>query len=244
MIYSTDLHVHPHDCDFSKQLSYVTLGSLFLDIAGRAANEHGFGMNLFHSKGAAWVLSRFSVEVYRRPKEYERVTIRTWIRGVNSIFSERFFQMLDNDGVVLVESASLWSVIDLKTRKMLDLTSIGKLDDFIVDQSIVMDSTKRVSKSVAESGKITTHNILYSDIDMNIHVNSMKYLQWVMDSFTLDFHMDNSISRYDINFLKEMRYPQVATILKEEQEDGVVFAISNEEKAVCCRIKISFLHET
>lgn len=238
MIFSTSIEIHPHDTDFSRRISPVTLGSYILDTAGRAANEHGFGMSHMNTSGAAWVLSRFSVEMHSLPLQYETITIHTWVRAVNPIFSKRLYIVTDKNNNIVAEADSLWSVIDLNTRKVVNLTELGNLTDYIVEKDNSITPTTKIGKQSLENSQQFNHHIIYSDIDLNVHVNSMKYLQWALDTHNIDYFKENSIHRYDMNFLKEMTFGQEANIHREEIEKSSLFSITNDENTPCCRIKL------
>jgi len=44
----------------------------------------------------------------------------------------------------------------------------------------------------------------YYDIDLNGHVNTTRYVDWMMDTFPVDFHRNNYLSKLSLNMMKEI----------------------------------------
>jgi acyl-ACP thioesterase len=84
-----------------------------------------------------------------------------------------------------------------------------------------------------------THRVVVSDIDMNQHVNSMKYLQWAIDTLSLNEIMNNTIKRMDINYLREALYNQNIQIYNETMDNNRKFELRNEDGVACCRIQLT-----
>jgi acyl-ACP thioesterase len=45
----------------------------------------------------------------------------------------------------------------------------------------------------------------YFDIDLNAHVTSSRYIDWMMDTFESSFHKENYPTELSINFLRETK---------------------------------------
>ncbi len=239
MIFQTTYYTLPHQTDFSKHITPQHLGSLILDTAGQAANNHGFGMSLLNeTQNVAWVLSRFSVQIYAIPPMYSTITIRTWVRSINAVFTKRLFSISNEKDEIIAEADSLWSIINMQTRKVADLTAIPNIQNSIINKDISMSAVAKVPRENISNCKQYHHDIKFSDIDLNQHTNSMKYLQWCLDTLPVQFFKENNITRYDINFLKEMLETETATINKDFSPLSTVFCISNTENTPCCRIKL------
>lgn len=76
--------------------------------------------------------------------------------------------------------------------------------------------------------------VKYSDIDINRHVNSMRYIQWLTDLFDIDKYKKNRIKRFEINYVNESFWGDDIQIYQyEKQPDEFFFEIKKEEKQVC-----------
>ena len=236
-----DFYIYPREADASKRISLQNIGAYILDAAGMAAKARGFGMDYMHANGLAWVTSRIAIEMKEYPHEYETISIETWVEDCTSIFSTRNFLIYNNKKEVIGQASTLWSMIDFNTRKMVDLLKTTKLADHVVTtqkEIFTMDKPKRVDFK-GEGDATSTHRVVVSDIDMNQHVNSMKYLQWAIDTLSLDDIMNTTIKRLDINYLREALYNQNIEVHRTDIDNQKRFELRNEEGQVCCRIQLT-----
>ncbi len=154
-------------------------------------------LNLF------WVLSRMHVQIERIPLWHEKLTVRTWEKPHSYISQPRDFQVLDEQGNVIVRAASIWAIIDAKSKPQ-------KLEDFDMDIRTPIDEDALTTKAfprMPAAPKLenpTFKTVLHSDIDLNEHVNNTKYLQWVLDEWGHDFCMQHPIEEISIHFISQL----------------------------------------
>jgi acyl-ACP thioesterase len=67
----------------------------------------------------------------------------------------------------------------------------------------------------------------------------MKYLQWAIDTLSLDEIMNKKVIRLDINYLKEALYNQNIAIYSNSEEDNKCFELRNEAVQACCKIRLT-----
>ncbi|MBN2256145.1 MAG: hypothetical protein JW736_10585, partial [Deltaproteobacteria bacterium] len=48
--------------------------------------------------------------------------------------------------------------------------------------------------------------VSYRDLDMNEHVNNVRYIEWIIDSFPLEFLRNHTLKELEINYLAEALY--------------------------------------
>lgn len=236
-----DFYIYPREADASKRISLQNIGAFILDTAGMAANACGFGMDYMHKNGLAWVTSRMAIEMKEYPHEYETISIETWVEDCTSIFSTRNFLIYNDKKDVIGQASTLWSMIDFKTRKMVDLLKTTKLADHVVTtqkELFTIGKPKRVDYR-GEGDARLTHRVVVSDIDMNQHVNSMKYLQWAIDTLSLNEIMNSTIKRLDINYLREALYDQNIDVYCANIDNQKRFELRNENGQACCKIQLT-----
>ena len=66
--------------------------------------------------------------------------------------------------------------------------------------------------------------VRYGDIDSNMHVNNVKYVEWAVESLPLDIVSNYELKELSVVFEKECRYGTEISASYEikENEDGVV----------------------
>ena len=79
------------------------------------------------------------------------------------------------------------------------------------------------------------HGVLYSALDFNCHANSVKYLQWVVDTLPLEVLREKRFARTDINFLREVHYGERLRIFACGADEPL-FEIRNGSGEAVCRL--------
>ena len=63
--------------------------------------------------------------------------------------------------------------------------------------------------------------VKYSDIDINKHLNSMKYIEYFVDLFDLEMFRTKEIKRLEINYMTEACYGSAISLLKKKENENV-----------------------
>jgi acyl-ACP thioesterase len=234
-----DYEIEAKDIDFRRRVSLRSLTSLLLTTAGRNADENGFGLFELQSEQYTWVLSRLVIDMERLPVEKDLLSVETWIEKVGTAFTTRNFRMCDRAGDLLGYAASSWAVIDMQTRRSVRLDTIPSMQRFVVPESTPLGEPARIGDVEGPTANVFT--VKYSDIDVNEHANSMNYVQWLSDCFSLDYYRSHHIRRFEINFLKEIVCGDDGEVhCRMTAPDDHLFQIETREKGVACRARILF----
>jgi acyl-ACP thioesterase len=161
----------------------------------------GFGVGDLNTGNASWVLSRMSVELKRLPERGESIDIYTWVSDYGRLFTTRNMTVADESGGRIGAAVTLWAMIDLDTRRPLDLSSLSNRGTSLVDREPPIERPRKVGSM--EPSTESAHTVVYSDIDFNGHVGSMKYLEWMIDTLPCDAAAGLSAVRLDINYMHE-----------------------------------------
>jgi len=226
------------DVDFNDAIRFTQMGGYLLHTAGENAKENGFGINVLHVQDQAWVLSRLAFEMYRYPLAEEPFQIETWIEDLGRVFTTRNFKILDASGEIIGAASSIWCMLDMNTRKALDMKSKSEYAGFATG---IPSLIERPSKVAAVGGSsVSRHRIKYSDIDFNRHTNSIKYLEWMMDIFPLEVFLHQKVRRMDVNYINEALFGEIVEIYQDfTQANKCIFDIRRGEDMIC-RAQILF----
>lgn len=223
--------IEPQDVDFTLRASASSIVNYMLNVAGLDAHNKGFGVEVLQDSSLTWVLMRFAVEIEYRPERYDTVEIDTWISDFNRLSSTRNFRMRIGDRVV-ASGVSMWCVLNMETRQSMDMSMMKEAHDrFIVAEPSPIAQPARLRPVVPTM--TMSRPVVYSDIDFNRHVNTLRYVDLIFDMLPLDVIENNGGMRLDINFLAEARYGEILAI--GAMNDGGVwsFDITSEDKALC-----------
>lgn len=238
----------PFHCDFTKHLFIGHLGNNLLNAADFHSNDRGYGVNYLNSVNKTWVLSRLSVELDKIPAIYEDFVVETWIDSVIRYFTNRNFKITNKDGYVYGYGKSIWAMIDTTTRQPVDIlkTSNETISEYL--ETDYANPIKKSSRVKLDDDLKLQQSILttYSDIDINGHVNSIKYIEHILDLFPIEYYKKYRIKKFDIAYIMESHnndklnfYTNIDSI--NECDNAVSVRVTKsgfkEEKEVCrCQI--------
>lgn len=240
----------PFHCDFTKHLFIGHLGNNLLNAADFHSNDRGYGVNYLNSVNKTWVLSRLSVELDKIPAIYEDFVVETWIDSVIRYFTNRNFKITNKDGYVYGYGKSIWAMIDTTTRQPVDIlkTSNETISEYL--EADYANPIKKSSRVKLDDDLKLQQSILttYSDIDINGHVNSIKYIEHILDLFPIEYYKKYRIRKFDIAYIMESHnndklnfYTNIDSI--NECNNAVSVRVTKsgfkEEKEVC-RCQFSF----
>ena len=246
---SYDFLVEPFHCDFSNHIFIGHLGNHLLNAADFHSNERGYGMDYLNTVHKTWVLSRFVIEMNEMPKAYERITVDTWVENVMKFFTSRNFAIRDKDGKIYGYGRSIWAMIDTDTRQPVDILQErdGLITKYIeTERECPIEPFKRVkvAKTVESNCSVATH---YSDVDVNGHINSVKYIEHILDMWQLEWYKTHRLQRIDIAYVAESYFGDTLHFAVEQRSDEeydiMVLKTENNgtEKKEVCRCKLYFV---
>ena len=81
----------------------------------------------------------------------------------------------------------------------------------------------------------------YSDIDINGHVNSIKYIEHILDLFPMDVFKEKSIKRFEMAYVAESYYGDTLSFyLEEKGENEYDIEVKKNNQEVVVRSKVIF----
>lgn len=232
----------PFHVDFTGRLTMGVLGNHLLNCAGFHATERGFGIATLNESNYTWVLSRLAIELEEMPLQYESFSVQTWIENVYRLFTDRNFAILNKDGKPIGYARSIWAMISMDTRKPADLLSLhnGSIVDYICQKECPIEKSGRIKVNQKElAGEVVTK---YSDIDINGHVNSIRYIEHILDLFPLEIFREKRIRRFEMAYNAESYYGDTLAFYKEQvSENEYDIEVKKNGQEVVVRSKVIFI---
>lgn len=220
--------------DFRGKATLPMIGGFMLQAATKHAEERGFGYSAMTSQQRVWVLSRIAIEVFEYPKNDTVMVLKTWVASVNRLFTERHFSFEDEQGREIGFAKSLWASIDLVTRKPTNVLELDGLSDYITEKENPIEGMTKIPALKDDYEIATDFVVKYSDVDINKHLNSMKYIEHFVDVFDIDMFREKEIRRIEINYISEGRYGTKLDILKRTEKDSIfVLEMKDGDTSVC-----------
>ena len=233
--------VESRDVDFTLKASLASLCDYILRAAGDDADRNNFGVRDLNCGGCSWVLLRMCVEIYRRLEEHEDFSVRTWVSDVNRMMTTRNMIVGDASGETVAAAVTQWAIIDTAKRRAVDVTARADFSYAIVKEPSPVKAPVRIP--VIDSQSEQMRKVVYSDIDFNRHVGSVKYIGWFCDMLPEEIIMNKEAARLDINYIHESRFGQE---LRVGMSDGAQssFEVSTADGQPVCRAVITWKETT
>ncbi len=229
------------ETDMYTRIRSGALINLLIQSAINSADSLGFGFKGLKKQQLFWVLSRLTIEIYEPLKWHQETVVETWPKTVEGLLYTRDFILRDKDKNIIARATSGWLAIDTETHKPKIIDGLqAELFVYLKDKHGINESPEKLPP--VHQGDLFPVHTGYFDYDMNRHVTSTRYIDWMMDTFTVGFHAKNFPKRISVNFMKETMPGDSIQIMRHaNNETQYAFEGTNlMHKTVAFRGKIDF----
>jgi acyl-ACP thioesterase len=184
-----------------------------------SADKLGFGLKFLREEKLFWVLNRLTVNIKRQLNWYDVAIVETWPKTVEGLLYIRDFIVRDKQNRIVATGTSAWIAIDLIRLRPKKITGIiTEIFYSLKHKNAIEEIPEKLN--YVENGEKNKIQTTFFDLDLNKHVTTTRYIDWMMDQFTIDFHKTNYPKKLSINFLKETKPKEKIEIFKNELVDN------------------------
>jgi acyl-ACP thioesterase len=227
-IHYEDFRVRSYETNVNGVASAQTICNYLQEVAGNHATKLGVGVDQLLKKNLTWVLSRLHVQFFRYPQWREIINIETWPSGKKGKFATRDFIVFDKNNEIIVKATSSWMLLDfskMRTITMPDFIEGIELPDR--ERAIVDDFPKLPQPQNTDIKR--QFDVRLSDLDINQHVNHVKYIDWALESIPLSVWKKRHLSQLEISFRSETRYGEGIIVQTEQDENIFLHQVISEK---------------
>lgn len=237
LVYSHEYFLAAGSTNASGEMPITLLTARIIEVATEHANLLNIGYSRLTALGIGWVLSRLSIEMKRMPGINETYSLTTWIEDWNRLYSDRCMVIKDGKGEVLGYVRTVWVAIDIEKRTAADLSVLNA--DSLKSPDIECPIAKqRKMLPVSEPQHTTPIRFRYCDLDFNRHINSVRYIEHILNQWDLEFFDRHKITRFDIAYLQECHYGDNANLAMKDIDGTWHVDITHESgRAVAAAIR-------
>ena len=181
-----------------------------------------------------WVLYRMRLDIYRDMRVGDTVTLRTYHTQNLRMFFPRHYGFYAQDGSLVASASSLWLLMDRDTRRMTDCEPIRRILVDTVGSEPALERPDSVTM-LPDVSLVEDRLPVYSDLDLNGHVNNARYVTWLCDLLGVDCLKKHRIQSLLVNYRAEIR-PGVPVTLRLAKTDQAVSleGIHDGQQCFCC----------
>ncbi|MFI3285074.1 MAG: thioesterase [Rikenellaceae bacterium] len=200
------------DMDIWGYLKPTSLLNICQEVAYIHSSQLGFGYDLLAELNAAWVLSRVHAQIERLPAWREQVRVRTWHKRQSGLFALRDYIFYDSQERPIIKVTTSWLIINTQTRRISRVDRIFGSNSELQLLSYNSDALEAEAERIECMGQATPvgeHKVVYSDMDVNQHVNNARYLEWVCDHSPLQISKEHALKDFTLNFNHEAKFGEL-----------------------------------
>ena len=207
------------ECNAQQEMSLPLLTQKLIDVATEHANILEIGNPSMPSPDMGWVLSRLTVEMNRYPHENTDYSITTWVEDWNRHFSRRAFSISDSEGNILGYARSIWMVLNTSDRSNAGLSGLNFKPEWISNIECPIPMQEKHVR-IEPDGKEPTYRFKYCDIDFYRHVNTVRYIDLLLNQFDMQTYDENIVNRLELSFLHEASYGMEIRVMRQTSDSN------------------------
>lgn len=189
----------------------------------------GFGATVEMSRrNLMWVVARMQIQVERYPSWGDVVEIDTWVGPSGKNGMRRDWLVRDSKtNSILTRATSTWVMMNRKTRKLSKIPDAvkGEIQPYFTQRNIfVAEDTRKLHKLEDHTAQYICSDLSprWSDLDVNQHVNNVKYIGWILESLPISVLEDNELANITLEYRRECGPTHVLQSLASPQAGEVI----------------------
>ena len=239
-IYREDFSFSTRDADFMKKIRISSLINFFIQAAWKHAEELGVGYSHLSEIGVGWILSRLNIKIHHLPSWPGDINISTWPKGVDRILYIRDAEIHSSSDIKLASISSAWLVIDMETKRL--KRSFPEVEFFTkLEMHDAIQESIPALKFVMKECISTPYRVSANDIDMNMHLTTIRYFDLMFDTYDLEFLTANTPKEIVVNFMKEVPFGTELVMSRAVEGNTHFFELCNSTSSdVCFRAEVKY----
>ncbi|XVE58734.1 hypothetical protein DITRI_Ditri04bG0192800 [Diplodiscus trichospermus] len=175
-----------------------------------------------------WVVTRMQVQVDQYPIWGEVVEVDTWVGASGKNGMRRDWLIRSHmTGQVYVRATSNWVMMNKKTRRLSKMPEEVRAEIspwFIEKNNAIQDEAPETIRKLDNTAKYINSKLKpkRSDLDMNQHVNNVKYANWMLETIPEIFIEDYQLLSITLEYRRECGRSAEVQSLCQHDEDGVL----------------------
>ena len=232
MIVEHKFYIGMRDIDSKNYITDKGLLAAMEDTGGIHSEIAGFGIIDLPKTHRFWMILSWHVEIIRRPKYNETITIHTWSKPCKKLYLYRDFEIFDEKGNLIVTAGGKWVFINT------DDNSIVRANDEMLKSYQI--ETEKSSTDIALLNKlkepenysnVTSYVINREMIDINGHVHNLDYLDLAYKALPEEAYK-KEFKKIDIMYKKEIKLDEIVKCFYSVENDVHTVSIKNEDETI------------
>lgn len=217
--YNQEFLITSADVNFKQELRISSLSNFLIQIATSHANILGWGFEDMIKHKLSWVLYGMQIELDSYPKWEETIRIETWPKGSDRFVYLRDYLIYNSSDEIIGRVSSSWLLIDIERRR----PRIHDPENKVFKQNLDRHAISKLMPTIKYLGETELEKkfeVNYSDVDINQHLTTTRYIDWLFDTFSISDLMNRRPKSLIVNFTKEIVFGQKAVMQRSFNDSG------------------------
>jgi len=241
LILFNEFKISPAEADMNRRLKIGSLVNYLIQSAINSSEQLGFGFEKLLKQNLFWVFYSLTVQIFRPLNLNEKIIVETWPKDIKGLQHLRDFIVRDEKEEIVIRATTGWLAIDFETKRPTKNINSMSFENFtrLKDKHGIKDGPVKL-KTINPTDEFDIKTS-YFDIDLNQHVTSTRYIDWMADTFSSDYHRMYYPDRLSVNYLKEVKLLQTLKLKRETiAENSFLFEAENFNNTVVFKGSIDF----
>lgn len=217
--FERDYLIHYYETAQRNELRIPNLMNYFEEVALLQSEERKVGLDYYQKNNVVWMLHKWDITIHKNPVFGQKITIRTLPVSMAGFTGYRKFWVFDSSGVTLMSANSAWIFVNTLNKRPIrvneDMKQAYRNEDSL-EGKLEMPEIPALQK--ADFSR--EFNVRQADIDINQHVNNVRYVEWALEALPPEMKKDVRPENIRIVFKKETTYGQMINSQVEVRKEG------------------------
>ena len=174
--------------------------SLLENVACMHSDKAGYGIREIPITHLSWVQLNWRVQIKRRLRYGEEITIRTWAHSSTKVSTLRDFEVIDNEGKTVCIATTRWTLTNIETQ------GITKITDEIISKynpetrTTMPDFEFKKIKEPETFSNEYVYTTQRKDIDVNKHMHNLNYLDLAYETLPEEIYLNSHFNNIEIMY--------------------------------------------
>ncbi|KAK1271316.1 hypothetical protein QJS04_geneDACA012570 [Acorus gramineus] len=183
-----------------------------------------------------WVVTRINVQVERYSCWGDVIEIDTWVAAAGKNGMRRDWIIRDySTKQIITKATSTWVIMHRETRRLSKIPEQVRKEvtPFYLDREVMAadNDTNKIDKLNEETAENIRSGLAprWSDMDVNQHVNNVKYIGWILESVPINVLEDYNLTSMTLEYRRECRQSHLLESLTSMKNLGSTHLLRMQE---------------
>lgn len=228
MIVEHKFYVGLRDINLNNELTNTGFLACLEDVACMHSEIAGYGVLNIEKTKRTWILLNWKIEILKRPKYNETITVKTWSRKIDKYNAFRDFNIFGTNNELIAKASSKWFFIDIEKGKPIkisdEVAECYKQEDIAVFDDDALNKLQDPGEYISSINYKITKNM----IDINNHLHNIYYMDIAEEA--LPENIKNEFNNFEIMYKKEVKLGDTVKAYYSKVDNYHYITIKSEDE--------------